>query len=717
MNIRHLIIFLAAPLLFGACERSDDAEQTPLFVESIAPVSGGPGTELIVNGTGFPLDPTRIAVAINGIDCPVEGCNEEQVLAIIPENRAIGSAPVEVTVDGVTVRSPMPFVYFDGKMYIDAVSPLTGGPGTEITIEGVNFPKDGYGVRVSVNDIELPVVTADAETIVARVPNNWRIGRGPVVVAVGNASVTSEEEFVFAEPVVSIASVSPGEGGPQTRVTIVGENFPTAAEDVSVSINGIELEIKSLTETEIVVAIPRDERIGTGRIVVACGSQRVESESVFTYVVPRLDIVSVEPLSGKGGCELTIAGDGFTEEVAVSINGVTLAVASCTATEIKAVVPHDRKVGTGPVLLTRGDERAVSAEEFAYLMTRKVRVLAGSGEAGRDDGPGATATFNFGYWWGEARQCGIGVDDALNVYVADVVNKRVRKIAPDGMVSAHAGVWFEDANANWNVVRAEGGTYAPEFRPSCLAVNPVNGFVYVLDNWIGGMHVVEPDGRTHYMGWGSNTTSGCAVDPVRNRFFVSHSDGRIDLAVADGYGYDGAPRENVYNGGKKFGGLAVDAEGNLYASAWEENRIYKFAEGNWSDPIVIAGSGSAGCKDGPALEAEFHRPWGLAVDNDGNLLVAGDGTGEASGGFGLDQSIRLIDLQNNTVTTFARGPVDRSEHAFDVPAAGGIDNRTENNGLLPGRFSCPSAVAVDRNGDVYVLTRGDATVWKIVTEE
>lgn len=719
LNIKHIALGLLACCMGVACDDSDSGVDAgaALSIESILPESGGPGLELIVNGTGFPLDKSRIALSINGISLPVEDCNREQILTIIPDNRAIGRGPVEVTVDGKTVRSTEEFVYFDGKMYLDAISQTSAGPDTELTLRGENFPEDGTGVSVSVNGVEFPVKSADATTIVVTVPNNPNIGTGKVVVAVGNVFAVGDVEFTYIEPVIRIASISPTEGGPLTEVTVSGENFPPTTEGVSVTINDVALSIRSIASDKLVVVIPADRGIGTAPVVVKYGSQSVASAESFTYIVPQLGISSIAPLSGKGECELTIAGDGFDENVSVSINGVALTVTSCTETEIKAVVPRDRKVGKGPVLLTRGAERAASAEEFSYLMTRTVRVLAGSGEAGSDNGPGASATFNFGFWNGyDTRRCGIGVDENLNVYVADVTNMMVRKIAPDGMVTTLAGHYTD--SPDWNVVRVEGGTYNPEFRPNCLAVNPVTGFVYVLDNWIGGMHVVEPDGRTHYMGWGADKTSGCAVDPARNRFFVSHSDGRIVIAVADGYCYDGAPSETVYNGGKKFGGLAVDAEGNLYAAAYEENRIYKFTNGDWTNPVVIAGSGNAGCKDGPAMEAEFHRPWGLAVDNDGNLLVAGDGSGIFNdGGFGLDQSVRLIDLKNNMVTTFSQGPSDRGEHTFDVPAAGGIDNRTENNGLLPRYERCPSAVAVDRNGDVYVLTRGDASIWKIVTEE
>ena len=41
---------------------------------------------------------------------------------------------------------------------------------------------------------------------------------------------------------------------------------------------------------------------------------------------------------------------------------------------------------------------------------------------------------------------------------------------------------------------------------------------------------------------------------------------------------------------------------------------------------VLAGSGSAGHADGNGTQASFHNPWGVAVDGDGNIIVADQGS-------------------------------------------------------------------------------------------
>ena len=67
-------------------------------------------------------------------------------------------------------------------------------------------------------------------------------------------------------------------------------------------------------------------------------------------------------------------------------------------------------------------------------------------------------------------------------------------------------------------------------------------------------------------------------------------------------------------------GVAVDGDGNIIVADHGSHRIRKISpDGSVS---TLAGSGTAGHADGNGTQASFHNPFGVAVDGDGNIIVA-----------------------------------------------------------------------------------------------
>jgi sugar lactone lactonase YvrE len=100
--------------------------------------------------------------------------------------------------------------------------------------------------------------------------------------------------------------------------------------------------------------------------------------------------------------------------------------------------------------------------------------------------------------------------------------------------------------------------------------------------------------------------------------------------------------------------LALDAAGNLIVSEVWNEKIRRITPLGMVS--TIAGSGTQGYLDGPALTAQFHFPMGLTLDNAGNIYVA-----EYD-----NQSIRKIDLSGNVTTTFINGAKGSVAYPGDV---------------------------------------------------
>lgn len=134
------------------------------------------------------------------------------------------------------------------------------------------------------------------------------------------------------------------------------------------------------------------------------------------------------------------------------------------------------------------------------------------------------------------------------------------------------------------------------------------------------------------------------------------------------------------------GALAVDTKGNLYFV--NGNQIWEMTTAGALAPI--AGNGQSGSQDGPAYQAEFYSPQGLAVDKAGNVYIADAG----------NSTVRMISSAG-AVTT--------------VAGVAKVYGTTDGTGSAA-RFSQPSGVVVDSSGNLYVTDAGTSfTIRKITS--
>jgi sugar lactone lactonase YvrE len=126
-------------------------------VNSFSPANGPLGTEILIKGSNFTTDTSKIKVSINGVRLLVVGVKGDEIMAVITTKT--GSGPIQVDIDKGTVASTDAFSYeFSYSVSTLAGSGQSGyndGQGT-----GASFSFNGVRGQLCV-DMDLNVYVAD----------------------------------------------------------------------------------------------------------------------------------------------------------------------------------------------------------------------------------------------------------------------------------------------------------------------------------------------------------------------------------------------------------------------------------------------------------------------------------------------------------------------------------------------------------------------------
>jgi uncharacterized protein (TIGR03437 family) len=273
-----------------------------------------------------------------------------------------------------------------------------------------------------------------------------------------------------------------------------------------------------------------------------------------------------------------------------------------------------------------------------------IHAVAGAGRAGFSDGPAASALFN--------SPRGIALDTQGNLYVADFINNRIRKITPNGTVSTLAGNGTPGfLGENVLAGQAELG------QPDSLVVH--NGNLYVGD---------EVDSRVRMVALSTNIITTVIGGGASTNF-------------------SGARPTQVFFGGPS--GIAFSPSGDMYAASQLYRLVVKLPNAANSTLSVIAGTASLIPGDGgPATSAYLLSPFGVASDAAGNIYVADD----------VDHRLRKI-ATDGTIRTFAGTSV------FGFTGDGGQATAAE--------LAQPRAMTFDRGGNLLFSTTAGLRIRKI----
>ena len=273
----------------------------------------------------------------------------------------------------------------------------------------------------------------------------------------------------------------------------------------------------------------------------------------------------------------------------------------------------------------------------------KIDTIAGRTDNDGDNGPALRARL--------ADATDVAVDRSGNVYIADPELNTVRRVDTTGTITTVAGTGE----------RGNGGDGGPAVEaqlngPIGVTVDGA-GNLYIGDlgndricrvDTTGTITTVAGTGEEGYSGDGGpsveaqlNTPRGIAVDGSGNLFIADYENSRIRrvdsrgiITTVAGVGNsggstgDGQPAVKTRLSGAHD--VAVDGSGNVYIAETGDNRIRRVDANGVITTVAgvgyireyILGLEDFSGDSGPAVEASLSSPYGVAVDNSGDVFLA-----------------------------------------------------------------------------------------------
>ena len=355
------------------------------------------------------------------------------------------------------------------------------------------------------------------------------------------------------------------------------------------------------------------------------------------------------------------------------------------------------------------------------IATGIITTVAGSGSPTfeGDDGSALDAAFHAPH--------GVDVDRHGNIYIADTLNNRIRKVDEfDGIVTTVAGTGIA------GYVGDQGRAVDAELnQPKDVAVDDL-GKVYIADT---GNHIIRQIDRQGIIFTLAGrrdvpvnpvtvATSGAAQNAVlRNPLSLTLDQEQRNLYVADtgnhlvrrillnnviedtlitteagavdgSAGYDGEDRTAIVSSLDSPSAVAVNSLGEVYIADTGNKRVRAIVSAAERGPKILvtkAGNGEASFsgEDAPAINATLHFPSDVALDPNGNIYFSDTG----------NHRVRRVDLSTGLIST--------------VVGDGVAGNRGVGGRVPDARLHSPEGLAFDSEGSLYIADTGNDRVLRL----
>ncbi|HEX9670821.1 MAG TPA: IPT/TIG domain-containing protein [Thermoanaerobaculia bacterium] len=408
---------------------------------------------------------------------------------------------------------------------------------------------------------------------------------------------------------------------------------------------------------------------------------------------PRIDTLTPAQGPIAGATVVTVSGAGFVGAT-VELDGLPVVPSAQSATQIQFTTPA-RDNGYALVKVTTAGGSAYA--EFLYVPPKledlppgSITTVAGVGLYSRFYLPATTASIN---------AFGISSDAAGNIYVAGPNEHRVVRIRTDGILEPFAGNGTYDVGDGGPatktgiifprtcVLDATGNAYIPDEGNRIRRVDAKTGIITTIAGT--GVAGFSGDGGPATAAQIHNPTY-LAVAPGGTLYFIDfrnarirriRPDGTIDTIAGngtsgssgDGGPATGAEIEHIFN---DYGGLALDPGKHLYVVEQFGGKVRRIDLETGIISTVLP----------RPSQPPLIRPWGITVDDSGNVFV------------GMEGRVVKYSRLGQVLDSWGDGILGVSEDGTPIDQV---------------RFVLPSSLALDPAGNLLFTDQAVARVRRI----
>lgn len=352
----------------GITSINDNDEKVTIFSESeldvtlpaitgVSPATVKAGETLTISGTDLDLVVSlKLGGDIEIASDDFVSHSADQIVISVPLNTRDGNI-VLLPASGVEVISETELQML--LPTIHSIVPLTLKNGEDITVTGENL--DLISSVVFEGGFEGIIAEGGTPAEITVTTPEKALSGAVVFNTLAQKSVTGDE-LTFLAP--SLTSFSPSEIKPNNLLTITGENLDLV--DKVIFSGGVEGEITSQTETEIIVTVKVGSETGVITLVAINGVE-VESSGPVTILSNLPDVTGYEESKATPGQILTILGSNLDLIKELVFPGEIKATAygEKTDTRVEVYVPEDVPTGNGQIrVITYEGEEGLLPEIF-----------------------------------------------------------------------------------------------------------------------------------------------------------------------------------------------------------------------------------------------------------------------------------------------------------------------------------------------------------------